>query len=58
MINDQHIALFEAQDKVCVNDVYGSGELLFARKFSDDNPDLLQRIDDMIARKERHQTSR
>jgi hypothetical protein len=52
MISHQHLALFEAQEKVCLNDVYGSGEVLFARKFSDDRLDLLQRIDDMIRRKE------
>ena len=51
MISDRHLALFEAQNRFCLNDVYGSGELLFARKFSDDSLNLLQRIDDMIARK-------
>jgi hypothetical protein len=54
IITEQHIAQFEAQEKVYVNDVYGSGEVLFARKFSDDSMDLLQRIDDMIGRKESH----
>jgi hypothetical protein len=57
MINDQHVALFEAQEKVWVNDVYGSGEALFARKFSGDRLDLLQRIDDMIQRKEKYRLS-
>ena len=57
MITSQHVAFFETQEKVCVNDVYGPGELLFARKFSDDNVDLLQRIDDMIDRKEKRRTS-
>jgi hypothetical protein len=52
MINDQHVALFEAQEKVWLNDLWGSGEALFARKFSDDRLDLLQRIDTMILRKE------
>jgi core-2/I-Branching enzyme len=53
MINDRHLALFETQDKVCLSDVWGSGEVLFARKFSDDSLELVQRIDDMIARKEK-----
>jgi hypothetical protein len=53
VISDRHVALFESQQKVCLSDAYGSGELLFARKFSDDSLNLLQRIDDMIARKER-----
>ncbi|MGD0011313.1 MAG: beta-1,6-N-acetylglucosaminyltransferase [Terriglobia bacterium] len=52
MINEQHIALFEAQDKVWLDDVCGSGEALFGRKFSDDRLDLVERIDDMIRRKE------
>jgi hypothetical protein len=56
MINDQHLALFETQQNVFLNDVYGSGELLFARKFSDDNLSLLQRVDDMIGRKEGSET--
>src|SRR5262249_32263767 len=41
MIDDQHLAFFEAHDKVCVRDVFGDGELLFARKFSDDNLDVI-----------------
>jgi hypothetical protein len=52
-IDDQHIALFERQEKICVEDLYGSGEVLFARKFSDDNPTLLERIDEMIRHKEK-----
>jgi core-2/I-Branching enzyme len=57
MLNDVHIASFEQQEKVWVEDQFGSGEALFARKFSDDSPDLLQRIDDMIERKEKCRTS-
>lgn len=53
MINDQHLKLFDAQEKVLCSDVYGDGEALFARKFSDDNLDILQRVDQMITRKER-----
>jgi hypothetical protein len=52
MITEQHIASFEAQDKICHSDIYGSAEVLFARKFSDDRLDLVQRIDDMIKRKD------
>lgn len=48
MIKENHISFFEAQKKVWVNDVFGSGELLFARKFSDENLGLLERIDKMI----------
>ncbi len=52
MINEEHIRLFEAEQKICVQDVYGEGEVLFARKFSDDRLDLVDRIDAMIRRKE------
>jgi hypothetical protein len=52
MITDRHVAFFETQDKICVEDAYGRHEALFARKLSDDNLDLLDRIDAMIRRKE------
>lgn len=52
MLNDEHVRIFEAQEKVWVEDEWGSGEMLFARKFSDDSLDLLDRIDEMIRRKE------
>jgi len=53
MINEQHIAFFQRLDQVCVNDTFGDGELLFARKFSDGDLELLRRIDVMIEEKER-----
>jgi Core-2/I-Branching enzyme len=53
MLTDEHITFFEQQEKVWVEDQFGSGEALFARKFSDDRLDLLQRIDDMIDRKDK-----
>jgi len=53
MINDRHIAFFNERNEVHVNDVFGDGELLFARKFSDGNLELLERMDDMIEQKER-----
>jgi hypothetical protein len=52
-ITDKHLAVFEAQNKVWITDSYGSGEVLLARKFSPYRPDLLQRIDEMIERKEK-----
>ena len=48
-----HISWFEQQDAVRVDDEWGAGEMLFARKLSDDRRDLLDRIDRMIADKER-----
>jgi hypothetical protein len=53
MISGDHISLFEGQEKILLDDVYGCGEMLFSRKFSDETLDLLRRIDDMIDRKDR-----
>ena len=53
MIGEKHVSQFEAQEHVTVNDVHGPGELLFARKFSDDSLGLTRRIDEMIDRKEK-----
>jgi hypothetical protein len=57
MINERHIAFFESQDKVSLEDGHGPGELLFARKFSDGDLQLIQRIEEMISRKEKQQTA-
>lgn len=51
MINDKHITFFEENNKVVLNDIFGPGEILFARKYSDDNLNLVLRIDDMIKNK-------
>ena len=51
MITGQHVACFETQEQVCVEDAYGRREVLFARKLSDDSLDLVDRIDAMIKRK-------
>ena len=52
MLASQHVALFDAQEKVWLDDVYGRREALFARRFSDDKLDLVDRLDTMIMRKE------
>lgn len=52
MITGRHVTSFEAQEKIYVEDVYGRREVLFARKFSDDNLDLLERIDEMTRLRE------
>jgi hypothetical protein len=52
-ITERHLAYFERLERVEVHDVWGSGEVLFARKFSEANPRLLDRIDEMIARADR-----
>jgi hypothetical protein len=52
MLTGQHLAVFEAQEKVWLDDVYGRREGLFARKVSDESLDLADRLDAMIIRKE------
>ena len=53
LINEKHINFFEENEKIILNDIWGSGEMLFARKFSDDNLNLVRRIDNMIRKKEK-----
>lgn len=52
MLTEAHLRYFVSHEKVLLEDLYGSGEALFARKFSDDNLGLLDRIDEMVRRKE------
>jgi hypothetical protein len=52
MIGERHVALFQEHDEVRVHDLYGEGEALFARKFSDANLGLVRQIEEMIERKE------
>lgn len=52
-LGPQHVEFFESRETVWVTDEWGSGEALFARKFSDDRLGLIDRIDQMIKRKER-----
>jgi len=51
-LTSQHVAFFEAQGKIWLDDLYGRREAFFARKFSDDKLDLADRLDAMIMRKE------
>jgi hypothetical protein len=51
-INAQHLEYFESQDEVAPRDSHGPGELLFARKFSDEEFHLVERVVAMIAKKE------
>ena len=52
MIVESHVEQFGANDKVILTDAFGSGEVLFARKFSDESLDLVEKIDVMITRKD------
>ena len=51
-LNSADVQHIESLDPPWIDDEWGSGEALFARKFADDNLKLLDRIDAMIMRKE------
>jgi len=51
MLNNEHLRFFEAQDTIKIEDEWGCGEVLFARKLSDDQLDLVKKIEEMIVRK-------
>lgn len=53
MLRDEHVARFEKRDKVFIDDQFGRGEVLLARKFSDENLALIDRMDAMIEQKDR-----
>jgi hypothetical protein len=48
-LTEQHIDFFGATEHVLVDDVYGAGEVLFARKFSDEDEDVVMRLDQLIS---------
>jgi hypothetical protein len=51
-LTDEHVARFESQPHVMLKNVYGSGEALFARKLSDADGPLVDRLDRMIVRRD------
>ena len=51
MLDDKHLRFFEAHEKVWIEDEWGSGEMLFARKFSDDDLRLVERTEELIRKK-------
>ena len=57
MISQKHVALFQSQDEVCVQDSHGPGELLFVRKLSDESMDVVRQLDEMVKRKESERES-
>ena len=57
-LEESQVQFFEGQDEVLIDDEWGVGEMLFARKFSDDRLDLIDRIDQMITRKDFPEMSR
>jgi hypothetical protein len=52
MITSRHVDLFESQGEVSAPDLHGPGEMLFARKFSDDDLPLVERVEEMIRKKD------
>jgi len=56
-LNSDHVHQIELLDRLWIDDEWGSGEALFARKFSDENLKLLDRIDAMILRNEERERS-
>lgn len=52
-IRERHVSFFASQEKAFIVDEWGKVEALFARKFSDDDLDLIDQIDSMINRKGR-----
>lgn len=56
-LNRDHIAFFAKKEKVVIDDVFGCGEVLFARKFSDNSLDLVQLIEDLIRQREEHEVA-
>jgi hypothetical protein len=51
-ITSRHVDLFESQGEVSAPDFHGPGEMLFARKFSDDDLPLVERVEEMIRGKD------
>lgn len=47
-ITEQHLETFAAAAPIMITNTYGTGELLFARKFSDDTEDIVLRLDQII----------
>jgi hypothetical protein len=52
LLTDKHVQFFDSQERVWVEDEWGSGEVLFARKFSDQTLKVIDRIDEVIRRGE------
>jgi len=50
-IGEEQLRFFEASEKVIIDDVFGPGEMLFARKFSDENLNLVDRLETIIKQK-------
>jgi hypothetical protein len=45
-ISEKHLAFFRSTSSFSVDSLLGAGEMLFARKFSDDSEELVSRLED------------
>jgi hypothetical protein len=52
LITSDHVANFQKVGRVEMKDVFGQGEVLFSRKFNEDNLQVVQEIDNMIQKRE------
>lgn len=57
MINEQHLRHFASNDAIIIDDIWGRGEALFARKFSDERLDLVEQAKAIVERKARQPRS-
>lgn len=57
-LNEQHVTQFERKNPWMLGDVYGRGEALFARKFSDQDDHLITRLDQNVRQREKPHKSR
>ena len=57
-ITEAHLEFLTATASIVVDDVYGKGEVLFARKFSDDAEEVVLRLEQLRIEKEHRHTSR
>jgi hypothetical protein len=48
MIDGDHLARFKRERPLLISDVWGQGEVLFARKFSDESLHLVDEMDELI----------
>ena len=51
-LTEKHLEFFKASSQITMSDHYGTGELLFARKFSDQAQDIAIKLDRFIKEKE------
>jgi hypothetical protein len=51
-LTETHLEFLTATTSITLDDLYGTGEILFARKFSDETEEIVLRLDQLISEKE------